>query len=277
MLSLRAQIRSVTGRFNEAESLLSEPLAIFQELAKKEPVVYQGDVATSLTAFATLYEKTGRLREAVKYTRDSVDILRNYVALNRFVAQPLLASGLTKLATLYAATGSIDLALKSCEEALTIYTDLTTKLAWKYAQYVPATQANIGFLYEALEKNDSAAQALRAAVQGYRSFGPTEAYDRSMLAKSLASLARIDATRGKLPDAEKEADEAIMILRDLRKSGETDDGDDLARSLILSATLLEKKPNSGLTQCALLKEASEVAKDKKIIDALASAATVCRQ
>src|SRR3954451_1374459 len=87
---------SQTG--SKAEKAYSEALAIYRELAARDPGAYRPNVAITLNVLGILYNDTGRLAEAEKVFSEALTIYRDLEASN-----PTYANRVTSLAQALAA------------------------------------------------------------------------------------------------------------------------------------------------------------------------------
>ncbi len=104
-----------------AEKEYTEALDIFRYLAKKNPKVYDGDVASTLNNLAVLHYDTQRLDLAEKEHTEALDIYRCLAERNPDAYESDVADTLNYLAILHSSTQRSKLAIKEFKEALSIY------------------------------------------------------------------------------------------------------------------------------------------------------------
>ena len=215
-----ANLYSDTGRYQEAEPLLKEALAIRRKrLGNDHP-----SVAQSLNNLAVLYYETGRYQEAEPLYKEALAIYRKLFGNDH----PDVARSLNNLAVLYKATGRYQEAEPLYKEALAIY----RKTLGNDHPLVAQSLNNLALLYSDTGRYQEAEPLYKEALAIYRK---RLGNDHPAVAASLNNLATLYHQTGRYQEAEPLLNEALAIYR--KRLG--NDHPDVAASLNNLANLYE--------------------------------------
>lgn len=198
LLVTLGDVQRVLGRFDRAEPLLAEAVAVYDTLKGASPL----DRANALVSLAMLRYDLGRHEEAVAPTRLALEIQRRELGPDH----PDVLSSLSNLATLTGNTGDLEGAIALHEELL----GRRRRLLGPDDPSVAITLNNIGTLHYRLERYELSEQALREALEQRRRVLPATHPDLLLSMSNLASALR---ERGAVGEAESLMREALELRR----------------------------------------------------------------
>ncbi|MBU7010577.1 MAG: CHAT domain-containing protein [Theionarchaea archaeon] len=164
-LSRAANILHELGRFTEADDAFTEALAIYRELAEKNPS-YKHNVAATLNNLGTLYAETGAFSKAeTAYTK----ALEIYKELEVKIPECSSDVAMTEynLGTLYRKRGKFSKAEAAYTKALRIYRTLAAENS-EYRFNMVMTLNQLGILFWSTHKYLEAETAYMKALKEFR-------------------------------------------------------------------------------------------------------------
>jgi serine/threonine protein kinase/tetratricopeptide (TPR) repeat protein len=203
-------------RLQEAHKEFTDALAIYRELADKNPELYRQDVAKTLNNLAILDSRQGRPEDARQEFIEALQIHRELSGKDPETYRPLVATTLNNLANSDLDRGRLDDARKEFAEALQIRRELAQKNPDTYAPFVARTLNNLAILDRRQNRIDEARGELEEALQIYRGLAQkNKEIHAPFVAMTLNNLGNLTLDQGRLDDARKEFAEALQIRREL--------------------------------------------------------------
>jgi tetratricopeptide (TPR) repeat protein len=151
-------------RFEEAQGAYREALEIRRRLAKKEPQVYEPDVATTLNNLGNVLRDLRRFEEAEGAYREALEIYRRLADEEPQVYEPDVATTLNNLGLVLEDLRRFEEAEGAYREALEIYRRLADKEPQVYEPDVAMTLNNLGNVLRELRRFEEAEGAYREAL-----------------------------------------------------------------------------------------------------------------
>ncbi|MDR2956241.1 MAG: tetratricopeptide repeat protein [Prevotella sp.] len=206
------------NQYKEAEPIYIEVLYILKKLTKKNPKIYEPNLAGTLNNLGILYKVNNDLIKAERNYQEALVIKRNLAKENPKVYQRDVAMALNNLANLHSDTNNLEEAEREYQEALGLYRKLAEENPRLYSSDIAMILNNLGVLHmkanglEEAEKNFCEALAIRRKLAEENS----KVYIL-FVAETLNNLATLHSDTNNLEEAEQEFKEALAIRRTLAK------------------------------------------------------------
>ena len=203
--------------FYEAEKSYVKALEIYKGLARKDPFVYDSQVANILNNLGNLYTAMGKFEKAEDHCTRALDILRELTQKDSGAHEPDLAMTLASLGNLYWNSKDFRKAEKIYMEALEIRKNLAQKDPDRYEHDVAKVLNDLGNLYISMGNLKKAEEHCTQALDILRELTrkDPDAYEPN-LAMILGNLGNLYNRRtGNFKKAEKFYTKALEIYRKL--------------------------------------------------------------
>lgn len=259
-LNTLANLYRATQRTKEALATYEEAVEMWRQLAKDNPAAYQPKLARTLNNLANQYSDTQRTKEGEAAYLEALETYRQLATENPAAYKLDVALTRNNLATLYRATQRMKEAEAGYQEALEICSQLAKANPAAYQPYVAGQLNNLAALYRTTQRMKEAEAAYEEALDLYRqSATANHAAYKPAMANVLTNLATLDVELGNLDKASKENEEAVTINRERWRANAESSGNDLARSLLVEAAILQQTQQRNSQVCPLVREAETVA------------------
>ena len=203
------------NRLDEAREHDQAALAIYRQLAQRNPDVYLPYLAVTLNNLGAVDRLQNHLDEARKDYEESLEI-------NRQLAQQNPAKYLPNMALILNEYGRVDAsqnrmqAREHYEEALRIERQLAAESPAVYLPQLAMTLTNFGLLDAVQHRMDDARQHYEEALKIERQLaGQNSAVYLPDLAMALDNLGRVDRLQGRIEESRDHYEEAYNLLQKL--------------------------------------------------------------
>jgi len=216
-----ANLDRMQNRLDAAREHDEAALAIYRDLAQRNPDVYLPYLASTLNNLGTVDRLENRSAQAHQHYEESLKICRQLVAQNPTKYLPNLAMTLNEYAMLDAGDYQIEIAREHYDEALAIDRQLAQQSPGVYLPQLAMTLENIGVFDAVNHRLDDSRQSYEEALKIDRQLveeNPT--VYRPDLAMTLTNLGRVDYYEGRIDQARARCYEALSILESLSQGTE---------------------------------------------------------
>jgi tetratricopeptide (TPR) repeat protein len=152
--------------YSKAETVYSEVLTAYRQLAQDNPQAYLPYLALTLNNLGILYSDTQQLSESAHASQEALTIKRQ-LARDNEAYLPNVAMTLTNLGVLYRRMQQLSESAHASQEALDIYQQLARDNE-AYLPNVAMTLTNLGVLYRDMQQLSESAHASQEALDIYR-------------------------------------------------------------------------------------------------------------
>lgn len=210
-------MQSAVGHWDAALASAGEAVRIYGELAKKDPDVFEPELALSMNNLGNAQGVVGQWDAAIVSAREAVRIYGELARRNPDRFERDLALSLSNLSNRQSAVGQRDAALKSAEEAVRINGELAAK--GDPVAFEPELARNLTNLSLRQSEAGQSEVALASAAEAVRIYSELarrnpDAFE-SGLAFCLNTLGTMQGRAGQWEAALRSTDEAVRIRRAL--------------------------------------------------------------
>ena len=204
------------NRLDEAREHDQAALAIYRQLAQRNPDVYLPYLAVTLNNLGAVDRLQNHLDEARKDYEESLEINRQLAQQNPAKYLPNMALILNEYGRVDASQNRMQAARERYEEALRIERQLAAESPAVYLPQLAMTLTNFGLLDAVQHRMDAARQHYEEALKIERQLaGQNSAVYLPDLAMALDNLGRVDRLQGRIEESRDHYEEAYNLLQKL--------------------------------------------------------------
>ncbi|KAK0544555.1 hypothetical protein OC846_005303 [Tilletia horrida] len=220
------------GRWDEADSSSSEALAIFKDMAHREPKKYNAMLATALRSRAVHHARAGRSDQALQCTQQSIEIYRSLRLDHPDLYAIDLSAALLNYSADLSEAGRAEEALAAVEECVTMRKALDQARPAAHKAGLARALLNHSIRLSDVGKQDEALSTIEECVRLYKAlYQDRPAVYEADLAKALLNFSNRLKKAGRPDEALATIEECINIRKTLYKVRPAANGADLARAL----------------------------------------------
>jgi tetratricopeptide (TPR) repeat protein len=267
-----AAFYSATGNNVEAEKSFQAAVRSNRDLVAKNPSAYRVDLAASLYDIGLFYARAVKFDEAQKDFSEAISLFETASAENPDAYSPNLAATLTALAILEDERGNVKGADEHYSRAVEIYNSFSDERRIAFAPQLATTllhraefHSHVGVFWIAEEEYQKALSLFRLLSDQNHQVYLLE------VAHVHYSLARLYLDTKKLSKADDSINQALEILRQIRKDQPGASSDHLANILIIKSAVVQQQQGSCAEAQKFLQEAREVASSEETRQRVAQA------